>query len=263
MLILSSLIQSWTFSTNDIASLTKENYDYLPSQRTIESAFKSINGLFLKQQDQDKFQIRMLVEESTGKYKPTKALTQALENHTFRTFLSDAIDYGISYFTSKFSSQKFVDGLILYEKYSRKDVCRILNWDKDDSSTVYGYRIKNNTCPIFVTYNKKEEISGSTKYEDMFLNSHQFSWMTRNRINLNSSEVIKLKAHKETTLRISLFIKKHDGEGCDFYYIGDMQPYDFSQKTIKNDKNQELPIVNVKFSLLQPVEERLYQYLTQ
>ena len=60
------------------------------------------------------------------------------------------------------------NNMVLYEKYSRKDVCRLMNWDKDESSTIYGYRIKHNTCPIFVTYEKQEDISDSTKYEDAF-----------------------------------------------------------------------------------------------
>ena len=57
-------------------------------------------------------------------------------------------------------------GLSLYQKYSRKDICRLLNWEKDESSTVYGYKIKYDTCPIFVTYHKKEDIAKSTMYDD-------------------------------------------------------------------------------------------------
>ena len=29
-------------------------------------------------------------------------------------------------------------GFVLYEKYYRKDVCRLLNWDRDMSSVMYG-----------------------------------------------------------------------------------------------------------------------------
>jgi len=59
-----------------------------------------------------------------------------------------------------------------------------------------GYRIKNGTCPIFVTYKRSEDISESTKYKESFINSKQFSWMTRSRVTLESSEIRELKNYK-------------------------------------------------------------------
>ena len=125
---------------------------------------------------------------------------------------------------------------------------------------MYGYRIKNGTCPIFVTYKKSENISESTKYEEAFINSKQFSWMTRSRVTLESSEIRELKNYK-SGLRISLFVKKSDDEGNDFYYMGDMEPYEYIQKTIENGKGGYLPIVNIKFNMLQPVEDNMLNYL--
>jgi len=78
--------------------------------------------------------------------------------------------------------------LVLYQKYSRKDICRLLNWSQDDSSTIYGYKIKHGTCPIFVTYEKQDDISNSMKYADEFINNKRFSWMTRSRVTLESRE---------------------------------------------------------------------------
>ena len=61
--------------------------------------------------------------------------------------------------------------LTLYEKYTRKDACRLLNWKNDESSTIYGYKTKHQTCPIFVTYHKKDEVESSVNYGDEFLKS--------------------------------------------------------------------------------------------
>ena len=77
------------------------------------------------------------------------------------------VEYGIARYQDMYGNHD-ENNLVLYQKYSRKDVCRILNWAKDDSSTVYGYRIKHNTCPIFVTYEKSDDIASSTKYADEF-----------------------------------------------------------------------------------------------
>ena len=99
------------------------------------------------------------------------------------------------------------DNLVLYQKYSRRDVCRILNWEKDDSSTIYGYRIKYGTCPIFVTYEKKDDISETTKYEDQFIDPQVFSWMTRSRVSLDSTESQEIIHHDENGLKIYLLFK--------------------------------------------------------
>ena len=123
----------------------------------------------------------------------------------------------------------------LYQKYSRKDVCRILNWEQDESSTIYGYKIKYNTCPIFVTYEKKDNIASSTKYEDEFINNQVFSWMTRSRVSADSIESRKLIASSDSGLKILLFVKKSDGEGTDFYYMGRVHPIAWEQKEIYND----------------------------
>ena len=51
---------------------------------------------------------------------------------------------------------------MLYGKYSRKDVHRILNWDENPiAQNVGGYMIdpKTKTCPIFVNYHKEDDIS--------------------------------------------------------------------------------------------------------
>ena len=85
----------------------------------------------------------------------------------FRDAATDLINYGLSRYSYIYSDAD-EDNLVLYQKYSRRDVCRILNWEKDDSSTIYGYRIKYGTCPIFVTYEKKADISETTKYEDQY-----------------------------------------------------------------------------------------------
>ena len=91
------------------------------------------------------------------------------------------------------------NNLVLYQKYSRKDVCRILNWEKDVSSTIYGYRYNYGTCPIFVTYNKLETISKSTQYLDYFINEQIFNWMTRSRVSIKSKEAQQIIHAKDNS----------------------------------------------------------------
>ncbi|MCR5737988.1 MAG: DUF3427 domain-containing protein, partial [Eubacterium sp.] len=117
------------------------------------------------------------------------------------------------------------------------------------------------TCPIFVTYKKKDDIASSTKYEDQFVNPGLFSWMTRSKVKMDSEESQKLIHYLENGLKIYLFVKKSDGEGSDFYYMGRVTPEKWQQTIIENDKGQELPIMNFLMRLENSVREDLYDYI--
>lgn len=187
---------------------------------------------------------------------------QKLNQVEFKTELSNLIQYGLRKWQDEYKNHD-ADNLVLYQKYSRKDVCRILNWAKDESSTMYGYRNKYNTCPIFVTYEKKDDIASSTKYEDQFINPQLFSWMTRSRVSLESAESQSIIHHKENGLKIYLFVKKSDGEGTDFYYMGQVEPVSYRQTVIQNDNGDELPIMNFEMKLEHEVRSDIYEYFTK
>lgn len=44
--------------------------------------------------------------------------------------------------------------------------------------------------------------------------------------------------------------------------MGQVIPKEYHQTTIKNDESKELPIVNFKYNLLDPVKDELYNYFT-
>ena len=193
-----------------------------------------------------------------------------LRDAKFEEELRSLIAYGIHRYEDMYGEHD-ENNLVLYQKYSRKDVCRILNWDKDDSSTVYGYRIKHNTCPIFVTYEKKEDISKSTAYPDEFeklssepeiYSNRIFSWMTRSRVSEGSPEAQQLIHAKENGLKVMLFLKKSDGEGSDFYYMGEVDPIAWEQTTIEDDHGKDLPIMNFKLALRREARKDIFEYFT-
>ncbi|KYC65510.1 hypothetical protein B4100_1981 [Heyndrickxia coagulans] len=151
--------------------------------------------------------------------------------------------------------------LKLYEKYTRKDVCRLLNWSNDEHSTMYGYKSKHNTCPIFVTYDKKEDVDSSVNYEDELLNPEVLKWYTKSNRTLKSQEVKSILEADQNHTDIHIFIKKSDDEGTGFYYLGRAHPdQNTAHQTVMARKN--LPVVCMNMILEQSVEDALYHYLT-
>ena len=113
-----------------------------------------------------------------------------------------------------------------------------------------------------MTYRKKEDIAESTKYEDEFINEQVFSWMTRSRVSEDSTEAQQIINSSDNGLRIYLFIKKSDGEGSDFYYMGRVHPVSWKETVIMNDKGQSLPIMNFMMQMEHSVRSDIYEYIT-
>lgn len=262
LLMLSCLLNNEKISSDTYKKLLEEKgekyreADYVSALNVLGKVF--VNAPAEKKRYND-IEFINADEAKKGMLRRAVAFYRLFGNRAFVDEMKCLVKYGLRRYEDLFKNHD-EDNLVLYEKYSRKDVCRILNWEHDDSSTVYGYRIKHNTCPIFVTYEKKEDIANSTKYEDQFINNQLFSWMTRSKVSLESPESQKIINHKETGLKIFLFIKKSDGEGTDFYYMGRVTPTDYQQTEIENNKGQKLPIMNFKMKLEHAVREDIYEY---
>ncbi len=251
--------------TNEFIKLIYGKYGFEPTIKTIDSVILNLNFYFINKRNSIKeLGSSDLVEQNGDLINCSKFFNQQLTNSTFHQFLLDSVYYGISRFDQTFALKNYLVGFLINQKYSRKDICRILNWEKNEESTMYGYSIKYNTCPIFVNYHKEENIAASTKFEDKFINNSHFQWFSKPRRNMDSKDVTAIRNHNNS-LRLSLFIKKSNGEGSDFYYMGDVKPLDdsFEVTTILDDQGKSVSVVKVIFKLNQPVEDSLYEYLTK
>jgi len=243
------------------------------SLETIESCVKNLNFEFVTEKENNELKpVREIYKTNIVKLEKDNIVIDdefsALlnSNATFTSFLLDSVEYSIKTFNQLFDSNKFNSGFVLYRKYSRKDVFRILNWERNPvAQNVGGYIINSDksNCPIFVNYHKEEAISNSTKYEDHFISNDQFAWMSKSKRTLNSPDVKTIAG--EPDLRIPLFIKKSNDEGVEFYYMGDIKPIpeSFEQAAILGDNGKQVSVVKVKFSMDHPVEDSIYNYIIE
>ncbi len=271
-IVLKHLIQHNKISIEDLRSQIKNKYGYTVSDDTIRSCVSNLNFEFITERKEKNL---VSVNEICGFSIVTmngplielgSTLFNCLGNSIFSQYLHDNTDYSIGIYDRLFSTTKFSHGFVLYKKYSRKDVFRILNWESNPlAQNVGGYMISadKTNCPIFVNYHKEEHISSSTKYEDGFINNAEFEWMTKSKRTLNSPDVVVIKNFKNG-LHLPLFIKKNNDEGTEFYYMGDLTPIEdsFVQTSIANDNGGNDSIVKINFTLSHPVEDSLYEYLT-
>ncbi|RVT80010.1 DUF3427 domain-containing protein [Flavobacterium sufflavum] len=225
-------------------------YNYTPDKATIDSCIRNINFIFIRKNEK-------IIYLKDNVFKFHREFEEILSNPIFKDFLLDSINYSIRTFETLYKKEYYQNGLILYNKYSRKDVCRLLNWEKDISSTVYGYRTNERVTPCFVTYHKSDEIDSTINYNDHFINPSTFAWESRSNRKIDSNEIKDVI----NSNRILLFVKKEDGEGTDFYFMGNVTiiPDSIEQSYMPNTQS---PVVHFKFHLEQPVIDSIYHYIT-
>lgn len=250
-LILKLLIETGELTVKQLEEKVYEKYHYSISKETILSCITNLNYKFIRKE-------KKIIRIQQNTFYFYKEFLKHLSDLTFQKLLLDSIHYSIHVFDKSYILENYKNGLILYNKYSRKDVCRLLNWEKDVSSTVYGYRTINQITPCFVTYYKSDAIDSTINYNDHFINQSTFAWESRSNRKLGSVEIKGVI----NSNRILLFVKKEDGEGTDFYYMGDVSiiPDSIEQGFMPSSK---LPIVHFKFHLEQPVMESIYNYITK
>ncbi|WP_300923525.1 DUF3427 domain-containing protein, partial [uncultured Limosilactobacillus sp.] len=141
------------------------------------------------------------------------------QNSDFRRLFVDVVKTGLALSKEYDQRQQFT----LYQQYDRKDVCRLLNWPLDVSAPMYGYRVAENECPIFITYHKKSPKQRNAIYDNQLQDGQSLRWYTRSPRHLSSAEVQRLLAGVDTgrqSEKLHLFVKRSDAVGKQFYYLG-------------------------------------------
>ncbi len=207
----------------------------------------------------------VFIEEEKGDYKPTESFVKMLENKEFYDMLKELIEFGISRYERDYQKSYGETDLVLYQKYTYEDVCRLLNWDKNLSSVMNGYLLdkKTKTYPVFINYDKDENISDTTKYEDHFVKGYRdrLIAISKSGRNLQSGDVQNFLKAKERGIQVELFVRKNkdDKISKEFYYLGHMGASGKAKEfTMANTKKKA---VEIEWVLDVPVREDIYEYI--
>lgn len=275
-LILETIISKNHTSFADIKARIFKLAGYQTNNAVIRSAIHNINLHFVTERSGNQ---NLPVSEVSG-FKILECdedretvdcgvtLTNALSESIVVQYLLDLARASNSKFLGEFDLNNFVNGFRRGSKYTRKDVFRILQWNKlPNAQNVGGYIVSpdGTNCPVFVTYHKEDHISETTKYEDRFVNPGHVIYMSKNRRTLSSPDVSAMLNHEKTGMRMPFFVKKSDDEGLDFYYLGELTAIadKFINRTMPGKEGTEVSVVKMEYLLDRTVDYRLYKYLTE
>lgn len=200
------------------------------------------------------------------KYTISSNFHSMLENTVFYQILSELVEFGINRYETQYRKHYEDTDFVLYQKYTYEDACRLLNWESNEvplNIGGYKYDKKTKTFPVFINYNKNEEISDTTKYEDHFINSSSLIAISKNGRSLQSEDVQNFIHAKERGIDVQLFVRKNkdDKISKEFYYLGRMEATGRTEEIIMN--NTDKTAVKIEWKLDVPVREDIYEYIVR
>ena len=205
-----------------------------------------------------------LKEEPNGEYARTDSFESMLQNPEFYGILKELIDFGIARYRRGYSSRYRDTNLVLYQKYTYEDACRLLDWENNEvplNIGGYKYDKRTKTFPVFINYDKSEKIQDTIKYEDHFVNAHTLIAISKQSRTLQSEDVQNFLYAKERGIRVELFVRKNkdDKISKEFYYLGRMTATGRAKEFVM--ANTDKTAVEIEWALDTPVREDIYQYI--
>lgn len=189
-----------------------------------------------------------------------------LEEGQFYDIIEELVEFGISRYERDFAWSYGESDLVLYQKYTYEDVCRLLNWEQNEVPlNIGGYKFdkKTKTFPVFINYDKADDISDTTKYEDHFVAGYRdrLIAISKSGRSLESEDVQNFLKAKERGIKVELFVRKNkdDKISKEFYYLGPMVSDGHAREFVM--AGTEKSAVEIQWILDVPVREDIYEYI--
>jgi hypothetical protein len=206
----------------------------------------------------------VFIEKGQTDYKPAKSFSEMLGNDAFYNIIKELVEFGISRYQRDYSNSYEQTDLVLYQKYTYEDVCRLLNWESNEVPlNIGGYKFdkKTKTFPVFINYDKAADISDTTNYEDHFTSNKTLIAISKSGRNLASEDVMNFLKAEERGICVELFVRKNkdDKISKEFYYLGHMKASGNAREFTM--ANTDKTAVEIEWLLDVSVREDIYEYI--
>ena len=214
----------------------------------------------------DRFQIALACRTPSG-FQLSAIFEDALKNEAFHAAIRELLDFGIYRYRRDYSKPYAGTQFNLYKKYTYSEVCWLLGWRKEEVSlNIGGYKYDSysKTYPIFINYEKEEDITATTRYEDRFTDPSSLTAISKSRRTIDSDDVQNAVHSQERGILMPLFVRKNkdDQSSKEFYFLGTMRHNGHLHQFVMND-TEDVTAVEIGYRLDTPIESNLYEYITE
>ncbi|MFT8351026.1 DUF3427 domain-containing protein [Clostridium saccharoperbutylacetonicum] len=243
--------------------ILKKKYDIDLRNSTENSVVNVLTNEFPNENSKGTYETCIFLEKYNSDYKISNIFSENLHCQDFKAIVLELIEFGIDRY-KKFYSNRYMDtNFKLYQKYTYEDVCRLLEWDKNQPpNNIGGYRLdkETKTYPVFINYHKSEDISDAIKYKDRFKSPSQLIGISKQPRKIASPDVVQMYNAEGDGIEMSLFIRKNkdDKISNEFYFLGKIKAVGTPHPILMGKANK--PALEIIYQLHTPVREDLYDY---
>ena len=241
-------------------------HDIIVTEKTETNVANILTNEFATGTGKETYSHCIFIEKDNNDYKISEAFSNMLEDKNFFHMVKELIEFGLYRNQKEYSNRYKNTSFQLYAKYTYEDVCRILEWEKGEVAlNIGGYKYdkKTKTYPVFINYEKEEEIADTIKYEDRFETQSSLIAISKSGRTLQSEDVYTALKARELGIDMELFVRKNkdDKTSKEFYYLGKIY-------ATGNAKEFTMPgttktAVEIQYELETPVRDDIYDYITK
>ena len=208
-----------------------------------------------------------LIKNTVNGYVLEDSFKSALKDVLFYNAVRELLDFGIFRYKRDYSNTYGSTLFSLYKKYTYSEVCWLLNWKKNIvAQNIGGYKYDSytKTYPVFINYEKDENIAVTTRYEDRFTDQFSLTAISKSRRKTTSEDVQNAVHSQERGILMPLFVRKNkdDQTSKEFYFLGTMRHNGHLHQFVMSD-TEDVTAVEIGYRLDTPVESNLYEYITE
>ncbi len=265
LLLLKILLNQEKNIFNELSNILYAEYSIQLDVHMKKNIINIMTNKFLTGINKNTYSNSIFIEEGKNGYTISKQFDKMLTDIKFKDMVIQLVKYGIDRFNHKYRSSQ-ESNFKLYQKYTYEDVCRLLNWYTNEVPlNIGGYKYDKNTktLPVFINYDKSDNIHDTIKYHDRFLSEKRLIAISKQGRTIVSDDVQRFVHACRNGIQVELFVRKNkdDKMSKEFYYLGKI----FSTGTLHEVimPNTTKTAVEVEWLLEHPIRDDLYKYIVE
>ena len=248
-----------------LKTVLKDKYNKVCTDKEINSVINVMTNEFPSGSGKKTYEKCVFIEkDKDGDYKVSSIYQSMMENSDFYNIVKELVEFGRYRYERDYSKTYKDTELVLYQKYTYEDACRLLNWEHNEvplNIGGYKYDKATKTFPVFINYDKSDDIQDTIKYEDHFTSRDSLIAISKQSRTVESDDVQNFLYAKERGISVELFVRKNkdDKISKEFYYLGRMTATGTVHEFIM--ANTDKTAVEIEWKLDTPVREDIYEYI--
>lgn len=249
-----------------LRKVLKENYNIEMKEKTVTNVVNIMTNEFPSGGSKNTYSDCVFLKQEEDDYGIADGFSEMLKDPNFYDMIMELIDFGL-YRNERYYNDHYEDtNFQLYQKYTYEDVCRLLEWEKGEVAlNIGGYKYdkKTKTYPVFINYEKGEEVVDTQNYEDRFLSPSHLIAISKSGRTPQSEDVHVAYHAQELGVDMELFVRKNkdDKISKEFYYLGKIRAVGEPNCIIMKNTNKKA--VEIQYELMTEVREDIYEYITK